>query len=279
MVPITFRCKEPVPSDRGSRITSPPALSLGLGKDIWTLRPEKITQFLKLVFVTQIFYISGLCLIKASIIFFYLRIFPSVRFRRVVWATQGFNILLAVLYLILTFTQCDPLPLYWTGWDGQQAGACRDFNKLVLSHVGFNMALDVWMLALPLTQLYKLNMRLRKKIGIILMFSVGIFLTAVSAIRIQTVVHFATTNNITSEALWVYVWSFIELCVGVFVACMPTAGQLWRSVIRQAKTPSTTSSTKSQSKSAGSIPSLPKRKTNSQDVVLVSTHTSSTPIV
>ncbi|KAF6801207.1 CFEM domain-containing protein [Colletotrichum sojae] len=175
------------------------ALSLGLGKDIWTLQPDTITEFLKNMFVTQIFYISSLCLIKASIIFFYLRIFPSARFRLVLWATQGFNTSITVLYLILTFTQCDPLPLYWTDWDGQQAGACRDFNKLVLTHVGFNMFLDVWMLALPLTQLYKLNIRLRKKIGVILMFSVGIFLTAVSAIRIQTVVHFATTNNITCK--------------------------------------------------------------------------------
>lgn len=176
-------------------------LGLGMGRDIWTLQPDVITEFLKasflaitipndirqsgsfqtqaltsyqIVFVTQIFYISGLFLIKASIIFFYLRIFPSVRFRRVLWATQGINILIAFLYFILTFTQCEPLHLYWTGWDGQQAGACRDFNALVLSHTGLNIALDIWMLALPLTQLYKLNLRLRKKIGVMVMFSVGI---------------------------------------------------------------------------------------------------------
>ncbi|KXH28860.1 CFEM domain-containing protein [Colletotrichum simmondsii] len=188
-------------------------LAIGLGRDIWTLQPYKITEFLKILFSTQIFYITGLSTIKASILFFYLRIFPSLRFRRVLWATQGFNVLLLFLYLILTFTQCRPLNKYWLGWDGEQAGVCMDFNKLVLTHVGFNILLDIWMLVLPLTQLYKLNLGFKKKIGVIMMFSVGLFLTAVSALRIQVLVHFATANNITSEALWVYVWSLAELDV------------------------------------------------------------------
>ncbi|KAK1503719.1 CFEM domain-containing protein [Colletotrichum abscissum] len=211
-------------------------LAIGLGRDIWTLQPYKITEFLKILFSTQIFYITGLSTIKASILFFYLRIFPSVRFRRVLWATQGFNALLLFLYLILTFTQCRPLNKYWLGWDGEQAGVCMDFNKLVLTHVGFNILLDIWMLALPLTQLYKLNLGFKKKLGVILMFSVGLFLTAISALRIQVLVHFATANNITSEALWVYVWSLAELDVGVFVACMPSASQLWRCTFSKIRT-------------------------------------------
>ncbi|EQB48933.1 hypothetical protein CGLO_11775 [Colletotrichum gloeosporioides Cg-14] len=193
-------------------------LALGLGRDIWTLQPYKITEFLKLVFITQIFYITGLATIKASMLFFYLRVFPSLPFRRLLWVTQGFNALIFFLYLVLTFAQCRPLQKYWLGWSGDQPGVCMDFNLLVLTHVGFNIALDIWMLILPLTQLYKLKLGLKKKVGVIMMFSVGFFLTAVSALRIQVVAHFATANNITSEALWVYVWSLAELDVGVFVA-------------------------------------------------------------
>ncbi|CAI0648722.1 unnamed protein product [Colletotrichum noveboracense] len=148
-------------------------LALGLGRDIWTLQPYKITEFLKLVFTTQIFYITGLATIKASILFFYLRVFPSVPFRRLLWATQGFNALIFFLYIILTFSQCRPLQKYWLGWSGDQPGVCMDFNLLVLTHVGFNIALDIWMLILPLTQLYKLKLGLKKKVGVIMMFSVG----------------------------------------------------------------------------------------------------------
>ncbi|KAF9881034.1 CFEM domain-containing protein [Colletotrichum karsti] len=119
--------------------------------------------------------------------------------------------------------------------------------------------------------LYKLNLRLKKKIGVILMFSVGLFLTAVSAVRISTLIQFATTNNITSEALWVYVWSFIELCVGISVACMPNASQLWRSGLTKAKDLSAAASSKERPTSATEMIASPKRKSTSQDISLVST--------
>ncbi|KAK1536447.1 uncharacterized protein CCOS01_01767 [Colletotrichum costaricense] len=111
-----------------------------------------------------------------------------------------------------------------------------DFNKLVLTHVGFNILLDIWMLALPLTQLYKLNLGFKKKLGVILMFSVGLF----SILIILSI--FIPRNDpnsyltLSAEALWVYVWSLAELDVGVFVACMPSASQLWRCTFSKIRT-------------------------------------------
>ncbi|KAJ0376987.1 hypothetical protein COL26b_004847 [Colletotrichum chrysophilum] len=78
---------------------------------------------------------------------------------------------------MVEFLQCRPLSLYWTGWDKNESyknERCLDFNRFILSNAIINIILDVWMLILPLTQLYKLNLILRKKIGVMLMFSVGL---------------------------------------------------------------------------------------------------------
>ncbi|KAF4848631.1 hypothetical protein CGCSCA4_v004822 [Colletotrichum siamense] len=214
------------------------SLDIGLGDPVWTVAPTKMVEFLQMLFATQILYVVGLMTLKASVLFFFLRIFPTRGFRKIVWVTHGLNFLVGLIYIILTFAQCRPLSLYWTGWDKNESyknERCLDFNKFILSHAIINIILDVWMLILPLTQLYKLNLVLRKKIGVMLMFSVGLFLTAVSAIRIHTMVRFMTDSNVTSQALWVYVWTFTELCVGVFVACMPNAGQLWRTLFMKPK--------------------------------------------
>ncbi|KAL3297476.1 CFEM domain-containing protein [Colletotrichum asianum] len=214
------------------------SLDIGLGDPVWTVAPTKMVEFLQMLFATQILYVVGLMTLKASVLFFFLRIFPARGFRKIIWATHGLNFLVGLIYIILTFAQCRPLSLYWTGWDKNESyknERCLDFNKFILSHAIINIILDVWMLILPLTQLYKLNLVLRKKIGVMLMFSVGLFLTAVSAIRIHTMVRFMTDSNVTSQALWVYVWTFTELCVGVFVACMPNAGQLWRTLFIKPK--------------------------------------------
>lgn len=47
--------------------------------------------------------------------------------------------------------------------------------------------------------------------------------------------HFKMLTEVLAQALWVYVWTFTELCVGVFVACMPNAGQLWRTLFMKPK--------------------------------------------
>ncbi|KAF4903554.1 hypothetical protein CGCVW01_v013113 [Colletotrichum viniferum] len=214
------------------------SLDIGLGDPVWTVAPTKMVGFLQMLFAAQILYVVGLMTLKASVLFFFLRIFPTRGFRKIIWVTHGLNFLVGLIYIILTFAQCRPLSLYWTGWDKNESyknERCLDFNKFILSHAIINIILDVWMLILPLTQLCKLNLVLRKKIGVMLMFSVGLFLTAVSAIRIHTMVRFMTDSNVTSQALWVYVWTFTELCVGVFVACMPNAGQLWRTLFMKPK--------------------------------------------
>ncbi|KAF9876119.1 CFEM domain-containing protein [Colletotrichum karsti] len=200
--------------------------SYGLGRDIWTLQPHEITMFLKLLFVLQLFYILDLAVIKASILFLYLRVFNIKSFRPVLICTQGFNFLLGAAYIILSLAQCQPLQHYWNGWDGEHEGKCADLNKIGLTHVAFNIALDVWMLILPATQVFKLNLPRKKKIGVMAMFGVGVFLTIVSIVRIRSLLVFATSFNITADALWGITWSYVELCVGIFVACMPAARQL-----------------------------------------------------
>ncbi|KZL64274.1 cfem domain-containing protein [Colletotrichum incanum] len=198
----------------------------GLGKDIWTLPDYEITHFLKLLFILEFFYLIGLAVIKASILFFFLKIFPDRRFRRILWIMQILNTLVCLSFVILCFAQCRPFTHFWTGWDGEHEGKCVDLNKIGLSHVALNIVLDICMLTLPVTQIYKLQMDKKKKIGVIAMFQVGIFLTVVSILRIRTMSDFATSLNVTADSVAVVLWAYVEMGVGVVVACMPNAWQL-----------------------------------------------------
>ncbi|TQN66646.1 hypothetical protein CSHISOI_08837 [Colletotrichum shisoi] len=156
------------------QLTKDPFWPMGSGKDIWTLQPHEIIDFLKILFVTELFYTTTIALIKASKLFSFRRIFPSLLFREAVWATLGLNAASAMLYFILIFVQCCPLSVYWLGGDREHPGVCVNFDELVLWHAGFNILSDVWMLILPLTRLYKLNFGPKKKIGVMLIFRVGI---------------------------------------------------------------------------------------------------------
>jgi hypothetical protein len=126
-------------------------------------------------FFQQVTYFIVLGLVKASVLAFYLRIFPDHKFRIVVWATQFFNLTSAALYFILILVQRNPVSLNWSGdLASHPHGEVLSDKLLYLSHGVLSMALDIWMVILPFTQLYHLGLKLRKKVGVLSMFSCGI---------------------------------------------------------------------------------------------------------
>lgn len=125
------------------------------------------------MYLSQVFYIISLTLIKASILFMFLRIFPGEKFRLWLWATQVFNMLIGIAFFLVGIFQCQPLNLAWTFWSEEREGKCIDMPQMAIIHGCINIALDVWMLVLPATQVWGLNTKWRRKIAVLLMFSLG----------------------------------------------------------------------------------------------------------
>ncbi|KAL0934098.1 uncharacterized protein CTRU02_210897 [Colletotrichum truncatum] len=181
-----------------------------------------------LMFVLEMIYILAMAAIKASILFCFLRIFPDRVFRRAVFATQMFNLLVALTWVILCCVQCQPISYAWNGWDGEHQGGCGvQSSSIGLIHVAFQIAIDLVMLVLPITQVYKLQMDFKKKLGVMAMFLVGIF-----CLRIQSLIQFhdALYQNPTLESVTAALWALVELGVGIVVACMPNVRHLLRVV-------------------------------------------------
>lgn len=57
---------------------------------------------------------------------------------------------------------------------GEHVGRCINIYAMAWSHAIVNIALDLWMLALPASQVWGLKMPLRRKIGVMIMFGLGI---------------------------------------------------------------------------------------------------------
>ncbi|KIL85179.1 hypothetical protein FAVG1_11608 [Fusarium avenaceum] len=207
----------------------------GLGHNIWTLDGGSITKFFTYLLVVEFAYVLSLCLIKVSILWFFYRTFPGIVFQRVVIWTIAFNILSAVI--ICVFAGCQGFPTEPTqqGWKDKHSGFSLDIQALVISHAAINVALDIWMFILPLTQLYHIGLKTRKKIGVILIFGVGIFLIVVSCLRIPFMIDFNRSLNATADSQGIIVWSNLESGVGILVACLPHTQPLLRAAVTRAR--------------------------------------------
>lgn len=187
----------------------------GLGQHIWTLHPEDITTMLKFFYIMAALYFTQAALLKLCLIFFYIRVFPSVEVQRLLWGTVTFVVLWGVCFVIAALLQCQPIHYFWEHWDGLHQGHCVNINAITTSHAGISIALDFWILGIPLQQLWGLKMHWKKKLGVALMFCVGTFVTVVSILRLRALMDFAASSDASWEFYDVSVWSTIEICVGI----------------------------------------------------------------
>ncbi|KAH6964913.1 hypothetical protein EDB82DRAFT_437525 [Fusarium venenatum] len=171
----------------------------GLGVDLWYLSDYQITQGFRLFFFLELLYLAARMLVKSTILCFFLRIFSNPKFRLLVKITIVFNVLIGVAFFIFAFFQTTPISFFWVGWQTKEADrVMMGIIRLTLPHAALVLMLDVWVLILPLSQLWELGLKLRKKIGVMAMFSFGIFLTIVAAIRVHEVVLFAKSQDLTA---------------------------------------------------------------------------------
>jgi hypothetical protein len=118
-------------------------------------------------------------LTKLSILCFYLRIFPFAVFptlRTIIFVTMAVTSASGLAFCMTMLFQCTPVNSYWDFLDYNERGEamqCININACGWSHAAITISLDLWLMALPLPELLKLNLSWRRKVRVCLMFLVG----------------------------------------------------------------------------------------------------------
>ena len=110
---------------------------------------------------------------KMAILLLYLRVFPSTPFRYVVIVSLVVVAAYIPAFALTIAFHCTPISFGWTGWTGETQGHCINLNAFAWAHAAINIVFDVFIIVLPVPQLLRLRLGRRKKIHVVLMFSVG----------------------------------------------------------------------------------------------------------
>ncbi|GJD01523.1 CFEM domain-containing protein [Colletotrichum higginsianum] len=190
---------------------------------------DLIMIFCGIFFIDESFYLACLGLTKISVLFFYLRIFPNKSFRRATYAAMTYIGLSTTIMLFMQIFQCIPFSFNWDGWKGDFGPHhCLNINVLAFVAGGLSISHDIIILFLPVPLLWHLNMGLRSKIGIFIMFSLGIFILITSCVRLQYIALFTRSLNPTWDFTDPLIWSGIEVSVSMIVVCLPATRVLWK---------------------------------------------------
>ncbi|KAK2791300.1 hypothetical protein FQN52_004977 [Onygenales sp. PD_12] len=206
----------------------------GLGKDMWNVSFIDISYILKassIFFVQEVVYFATMNTTKVSILFFYLRIFPAPHFRVITYVVMAITVGYGIALIFAVIFQCSPVDMAWNHWDGEHTNVkCSNINLIGWVSSAINIVLDVVIIVLPTRELFRLALSTKKKIHILLMFSVGFFVTIVSIIRLKSFLQFGNSRNPTWDHVPLGYWSTIEAHTSIVCACMPAIRALLRKV-------------------------------------------------
>ena len=119
--------------------------------------------------------------------------------------------------IIFPFVNCRPFSYLW---DMMQKGSCAAPIGGALAFGVINLVLDVVVIVLPLPYLYKLQLKLSKRISLIGIFALGFVITAISALRVHAILS-GSFAAFSRGAGVISLWSFLETALSVINCCFP----------------------------------------------------------
>lgn len=129
------------------------------------------------LYVAQILYAPAIFLVKTALLLQYLRLFaPQKTVNPFMWYSARIIIVVTGIYYIIstfiTIFACSPREAIWNPLINNPQ--CVDNNTVVLITCLFNIISDIIILLLPARAVWNLRIPTRKKVGIVLLFAIGL---------------------------------------------------------------------------------------------------------
>ncbi|KAI0509535.1 hypothetical protein F5B22DRAFT_648961 [Xylaria bambusicola] len=183
----------------------------------WDVRFGDFQNALYSAVLLTIVYAITMIFAKAAILLEWVHIFvPNREHRLFFWGAHILIVLNVLLYgsgIIAEALACIPLATIWKPW---LMGKCIDKRKLDITTAYFNLAVDVFILVLPQTVIWKLHMPREKKIGVSVIFSIGLLVVATATGRVyaNTMLRYVNEGDTNYGFTPLYLWAFSEVsCV------------------------------------------------------------------
>ncbi|KAI1176832.1 hypothetical protein F4777DRAFT_544396 [Nemania sp. FL0916] len=203
-------------------------LDIGFFVHQWDLKGFQLTQILYIVFILYLVYQLTMAFAKIAILLEWSHIFAPDRLsHKFYWASRALMALTALFYLaniISVFLTCRPFERNFHFW---VEGTCIDQRARDIVIATFNLVLDIFIFLLPQRIIWTLQMSRKRRLGISLVFSVGLLACISAAGRIAPTIqnHYPKTLTETYDSSYIIsqllLWVVAEQTCVLLVFCVP----------------------------------------------------------
>ena len=229
-------------------------VGFGLGKHKVNIADDDFASLRKAEYAFSILYNPCLMLTKTSIIIFYLSVMSKdvdAVFKWCNWITLAVTNVVGLALTFYNIFQCtNPISAGYR-YPTPAGANCTDIVTLYLSSAPVNIITDIAILFLPMPILTGMRLPKKQKIILIVTFSFGAFVAVVDIIRLAYLQNAAiarlrvvTTgsggtrtirddNDFSWDASLSFMWSAVEVNLGIICACVPSLKPLFLKFLPQ----------------------------------------------
>lgn len=219
----------------------------GLGRHQDDIPVDWLEPMQQSAYAFSVLYNPALMATKTSILIFYLSLSETQKIFR--WATISTLVVVnagGLALTILNIVQCRPVSAAWMV-PVPATAHCTNIVTIYLSSAPLNIITDLAILFLPMPILTSMRLPKKQKIILVITFGFGIFVAIVDVVRIAylqdaqraTLVaaqadrtESGTSQRNTSDFSWYaslsFMWSTVEINVGIMCGCVPAMKPLVR---------------------------------------------------
>lgn len=160
-----------------------------------------VTESYQIAFTTKCVFGMAAMFTRMSLMLFYYRLVKDSgmhKYRMVIHASQVFSVIVGVFIVFLTIWQCKyvcflpargfttdalrPIKAFWT-FPMMEGAHCLDEGKITLGAGIVNCAADLWTAILPIPLIARLQMPFRRRVGVMVLLSLGFIVVITGGIR------------------------------------------------------------------------------------------------
>ncbi|CAF9927409.1 MAG: hypothetical protein ALECFALPRED_003699 [Alectoria fallacina] len=141
-------------------------------------------------------------------------------------AIRIFVVTLSLFYVAITIAkifECTPRARIW---DKRRPGTCVNIPNLLNASGAFNTLTDILLLLIPVKVSWNLNTSVRRKVGVVLLFTFGFLAPAFSIVGLVVRVRTTKSPDVTYNQPEILLWGAAEITTGLICVCVPPLAAL-----------------------------------------------------
>ncbi|TQN67046.1 hypothetical protein CSHISOI_08396 [Colletotrichum shisoi] len=201
----------------------------GIGGKILDTTIDGISLVLKVLFFLEIIYVVLTSAMKGSIALTFIHLSRSRLLTSLFWVSIAMDFAISAAFIIYLLVQCKPIDYAWRMLDANAKGTCLPLTGQLYMGYALSIvtaALDILLMVSPWIMMRGRGLDPTLKRYIYGIFGLGIFATIANIIRLVALVKLKNSNDQLLDAAPVFMWSAVEVSIGIVIAGLIELGPL-----------------------------------------------------